>query len=155
MGTGLSPCLPDKQLAEMMTTVFIKSNNPGHGKQWKKDVLLQRFLKAKQAVIPVILPLACLQPAYWLLILAEKCSKTKHRYQEHYKKQLICPIKMNTRFEYIDNMKGIGIILVVIGHCLAPISIPRVTISSFHMPLFFSQQGIASYLNGIRFLQIS
>ena len=37
----------DKELAEMMTAVFMKSNNPGHGKQWKKDVLLQRFLKAK------------------------------------------------------------------------------------------------------------
>ena len=48
---------------------------------------------------------------------------------------------MDTRFEYIDNMKGIGIILVVIGHCLAPISIPRVTISSFHMPLFFFLAG--------------
>lgn len=37
----------DKELAELMTTVYMKSNNPGHGRQWKKDVLLQKFLKTK------------------------------------------------------------------------------------------------------------
>lgn len=39
--------LLDKELAEMMTTIYMKSNNPGHGRQWKKDLLLQRFLKSK------------------------------------------------------------------------------------------------------------
>lgn len=37
----------DRELAEMMATVYTKSNSPGHGKQWKKDVLIRRFLSAK------------------------------------------------------------------------------------------------------------
>lgn len=37
----------DKELAEMMTSVFMKSNNPGRGRQWKKDILMKRFLAAK------------------------------------------------------------------------------------------------------------
>lgn len=37
----------DRELAEMMTTIYMKSNNPGRGRQWKKDILMQRFLKAK------------------------------------------------------------------------------------------------------------
>lgn len=37
----------DNELAKMMATVYMKSNNPGHGKQWDKDALIKRFLSAK------------------------------------------------------------------------------------------------------------
>lgn len=37
----------DKELAEMMTSVYMKSNSPGHGKHWNKDALMKRFLSAK------------------------------------------------------------------------------------------------------------
>ena len=37
----------DRELAEMMATVYTKSNSPGRGKQWNKDVLMKRFLSAK------------------------------------------------------------------------------------------------------------
>ena len=37
----------DRELAEMMATVYTKSNNPGRGKQWNKDALMKRFLSNK------------------------------------------------------------------------------------------------------------
>ena len=37
----------DADLAEMMATVYMKSHNPGHGKQWNKDVLMKKFLSRK------------------------------------------------------------------------------------------------------------
>ena len=46
------------------------------------------------------------------------------------------------RLEYIDIAKGIGIILVVIGHCISGQSIPGMYISAFHMPLFFIISGM-------------
>lgn len=46
------------------------------------------------------------------------------------------------RLEYIDIAKGIGIFLVVIGHCVKPSSILHSYIFSFHMPLFFFLSGL-------------
>lgn len=40
---------------------------------------------------------------------------------------------------WIDVAKGIGIILVVIGHCMFPL---HILIDSFHMPLFFVIAGL-------------
>lgn len=66
------------------------------------------------------------------------------------------------RIEYIDNAKGIGIILVVIGHIIwgknYPIEEAKTIcnfIYSFHMPLFFIICGLCikdtKSLNGITF----
>lgn len=44
------------------------------------------------------------------------------------------------RLQWIDIAKGIGIILVVIGHCNPPAEIEKI-IFSFHMPLFFFVSG--------------
>lgn len=50
---------------------------------------------------------------------------------------------MNTRVDYLDTAKGIAIILVAVGHCLASSSNPvNRLILSFHMPLFFIVSGI-------------
>lgn len=46
------------------------------------------------------------------------------------------------RLEYLDMAKGIGIILVVLGHMEDIATGTRVWISSFHMPLFFVISGI-------------
>ena len=46
-----------------------------------------------------------------------------------------------SRIQSIDNAKGIGIILVVIGHSVDVFSAIGVSISSFHMPLFFILSG--------------
>ena len=45
------------------------------------------------------------------------------------------------RIQSIDNAKGIRIILVVIGHSVDVFSAIGVSISSFHMPLFFILSG--------------
>ncbi len=37
----------DRELADMMATVYTKSNSPGRGKQWNKDALMRRLLSAK------------------------------------------------------------------------------------------------------------
>jgi fucose 4-O-acetylase-like acetyltransferase len=47
----------------------------------------------------------------------------------------------NRRIEFIDIMKGIGIILVVVGH-ISQLNILNTWIFSFHMPLFFFISGI-------------
>lgn len=47
----------------------------------------------------------------------------------------------------LDLAKGIGIILVVIGHCLNTKSIPGIIIYSFHMPLFFVISGLLFNIN--------
>lgn len=39
-------------------------------------------------------------------------------------------------------VKGIGIILVVEGHCIKAYTIPGIFIYAFHMPLFFLISGI-------------
>lgn len=46
------------------------------------------------------------------------------------------------RLEYIDIAKGIGMILVVIGHCINGKVFPGTWINSFHMPLFFILSGL-------------
>lgn len=38
----------DKQLAELMVSVFTKSHQAGNNKKWKKEVLLEKILKTKQ-----------------------------------------------------------------------------------------------------------
>ncbi|MCD4694754.1 MAG: acyltransferase family protein, partial [Bacteroidales bacterium] len=44
------------------------------------------------------------------------------------------------RFEWIDIAKGIGILLVVYGHCQPPPLIEKF-VYAFHMPLFFFISG--------------
>lgn len=46
------------------------------------------------------------------------------------------------RIEYIDIAKGIGMILVVIGHTINGKTFPGTWIYSFHMPLFFILSGL-------------
>lgn len=45
------------------------------------------------------------------------------------------------RLKWVDFLKGIAIILVIIGHTLSPDSIGRMIINTFHMPLFFVLSG--------------
>lgn len=45
------------------------------------------------------------------------------------------------RSKLIDSLKGIGALLVVIGHLVLPDSIMKIYIYSFHMPLFFILAG--------------
>lgn len=59
-------------------------------------------------------------------------------------------LKMNERKEFIDVAKGIGIILVVLGHLDIDGQISREVIYSFHMPLFFVLSGVFAKTN-IRF----
>ena len=58
----------------------------------------------------------------------------------------------STRIDWIDYFKGIGIILVVIGHNFLPPDI-RKWIYSFHMPLFFFVGGLT--INPKRYKDIS
>lgn len=51
-------------------------------------------------------------------------------------------IQQTGRMEYIDIAKGLGMILVVIGHCINAKVFPGIWIYSFHMPLFFILSGI-------------
>ena len=46
------------------------------------------------------------------------------------------------RIEYIDCVKGIGILLVILGHILPDTSPLKISIYSFHMPLFFIAYGM-------------
>ena len=48
----------------------------------------------------------------------------------------------NNRIEYLDIAKGIGIILVIIGHCISMKSYMGRFIYTFHMPLFFFIAGL-------------
>lgn len=50
------------------------------------------------------------------------------------------------RLPYIDALKGLGIVLVIIGHMDAPLII-RNSIYSFHMPLFFALSGLVFCTN--------
>ena len=45
------------------------------------------------------------------------------------------------RIEWLDTAKGIGIILIVLGHCLPLESFPCQIIFTFHVPLFFLLSG--------------
>ena len=49
---------------------------------------------------------------------------------------------MSTRIEWVDIAKGIGIILVVIGHMVKGNGIVGQSIWAFHMPLFFFLSGM-------------
>ena len=49
---------------------------------------------------------------------------------------------MQNRYSHLDVAKGIGIILVFIGHLLSHDSYIGLTIYSFHMPLFFILSGV-------------
>ena len=49
---------------------------------------------------------------------------------------------MKTRIDYIDNVKGILILLVVLGHCIDGETYLKTVIYSFHMPAFFIISGI-------------
>lgn len=53
-------------------------------------------------------------------------------------------MKMKTRLKWIDTCKGIGIILVIIGHSIGDCKL-RQWIYTFHMPLFFILTGILLY----------
>lgn len=46
---------------------------------------------------------------------------------------------INIHFDYIDLAKGVGIILVILGHGMFPC---HFAIDAFHMPLFFVLAGI-------------
>ena len=47
------------------------------------------------------------------------------------------------RIQYIDTMRGIGIILVILQHCIGSVSEPLSRfIQAFHMPLFFFISGL-------------
>ena len=55
--------------------------------------------------------------------------------------------KINSkRIEYVDYVKGIGILLVVIGHHMLDAENVIIWINSFHMPLFFVITGYLSEL---------
>jgi len=56
--------------------------------------------------------------------------------------QTITSPRNSQRLEYIDLAKGIGIILVVIGHSIDGHGLMGHYISSFHMPLFFVLSGL-------------
>lgn len=51
----------------------------------------------------------------------------------------------------LDIAKGIGIILVVVGHCINAHTIPGIFIYAFHMPLFFLISGVC--FNGEKYLE--
>lgn len=53
---------------------------------------------------------------------------------------------LNKRIEYIDVMRGIGIVIMCLGHSIARLDDPVNTfISIFHMPLFFFVSGMLFY----------
>lgn len=55
----------------------------------------------------------------------------------------------DNRLGYIDMAKGIGIILVVLGHIVYVNEYVRVVISGFHMPLFFVISGMTMFLSSV------
>lgn len=55
-------------------------------------------------------------------------------------------IKTKERIEWIDLLKGVGIILVLLGHAIFPQYL-RIILYSFHMPLFFFLSGITLNVN--------
>ncbi len=49
--------------------------------------------------------------------------------------------QITKRFDYIDFMRGIAMLLVLYGHCAA-MNMANITLNSFHMPLFFFVSGM-------------
>lgn len=47
---------------------------------------------------------------------------------------------MNKRIQFVDMAKGLTILLVIVGH-IDTVSVLKVSIYSFHMPLFFILSG--------------
>lgn len=60
-------------------------------------------------------------------------------------------IEYSKRIEWIDSLKGIGIIMVVLGHSGIPENINKY-ILSFHMPLFFFISGYLSNYSKYKFI---
>lgn len=61
-------------------------------------------------------------------------------------------IVFSKRIIYIDNMRGIAILLVMLGHSIGTVSEPlNQLILSFHMPLFFFISGLSSSKNRMTF----
>ena len=58
---------------------------------------------------------------------------------------------INQRIEFLDLAKGIGIILVVIGHSISSDNLIGKWIYSFHMPLFFLISGMCFFEQRYRF----
>ncbi|MCC8049997.1 MAG: acyltransferase family protein [Clostridiales bacterium] len=56
-------------------------------------------------------------------------------------------MKKSNRIEWIDVAKGIGIILVIMGHCFNKSSLIHKWIFSFHMPLFFILSGYCFHVD--------
>lgn len=54
---------------------------------------------------------------------------------------------MNKRVEWIDLAKGLGMLLVILGHCVCFGGIMHNAIFAFHMPLFFILSGIVYKTN--------
>lgn len=50
-------------------------------------------------------------------------------------------MKQQQRIAWLDTAKGLGIIMVILGHCVYTSSIAWNTIFAFHMPLFFILSG--------------
>ncbi len=54
-------------------------------------------------------------------------------------------MSLKTRITYIDNMRGIAILLVMLGHSISTVSEPlNQFILSFHMPIFFFISGLCT-----------
>ena len=71
---------------------------------------------------------------------------------EKYPKILTRDADATENLEYIDVAKGIGILLVVLGHNLQDLPLMTSWIYSFHMPLFFAISGfLDAYKNSNRF----
>ena len=54
-------------------------------------------------------------------------------------------MRTKTRLDYLDVLKGIGILLVIFGHLMEPPEFPRILIYSFHMPAFMAVSGYLVY----------
>ena len=60
-------------------------------------------------------------------------------------------VRQADRQNYIDVMRGIGILLVMLGHSIATINEPtNKLILSFHMPLFFFISGCCFTIENLR-----
>ena len=56
----------------------------------------------------------------------------------------------NKRIEYLDYVKGFGILLVILGHVYTGDNYIKIWLCSFHMPLFFIISGCLLKYNDCR-----